>query len=627
MREHKRTPKKRKSGGGTRNKRYRGGATPVVPPSEESVALAEEPPVVREPVGNRLPIFENIAPSDTPSVQGSYIPKMQHDTIDIYIEKEPTVSVSLGTKSYIKFIKCINSNALDKLSKIMYSTLLNKGDEEVHLLIQDSLCLYNQHKLEIEKMVIGNLRKLEEDVKDLKDNIDKYSREYDVKKFRDDIMSSDDQYFANDKGDFKGMFVNIMNEFNSGIFGFRGNEVSSKVFENEEKVMERRSPFELNKFYLFNIIDFMIFMGIKVREELEEYLEAINQLVQFNNDIIKLQKNIKKGEEEANKKEEVMMDLRELFKDEKDYKQKKQKDFILKKVVDQMNGSSVLVDLKTLIDEKRLKRGNTEEIIRIDEQINVKKSELMKEISTFKLEDNDNVTIQIEKGIEGMDVSNVENPKDKEEAKKVRSLLQELVNEKKKLEQISKKQRGGAASAVSLSPDEEIQQINEKIKRINSELEAMKKKREEYMLQIDNTWTWRNDPLFMYYYYNSMGNSLGNLLNYQIEFWSSLQSSIDDSLNDLSNVDIDFDFDIESFFENIVVDVENSIEGAGDGLIEAAIASQELITGFLSGGYEVLGVVFSAGSDIIGGLGSVVGGIGEGLVEVGGELVSALEGG
>ena len=32
MREHKRTPKKRKSGGGTRNKRYRGGATPVVPP-------------------------------------------------------------------------------------------------------------------------------------------------------------------------------------------------------------------------------------------------------------------------------------------------------------------------------------------------------------------------------------------------------------------------------------------------------------------------------------------------------------------------------------------------------------------------------------------------------------------
>ena len=162
-------------------------------------------------------------------------------------------------------------------------------------------------------------------------------------------------------------------------------------------------------------------MGIKVREELEEYLEAINQLVQFNNDIIKLQKNIKKGEEEANKKEEVMMDLRELFKDEKDYKQKKQKDFILKKVVDQMNGSSVLVDLKTLIDEKRLKEGESEEIKRIDEEINVKKTELMEEIKTFKLEDNDNVTIQIEKGIEGMDVSNVENPKDKEEAKKVRS--------------------------------------------------------------------------------------------------------------------------------------------------------------------------------------------------------------
>ena len=249
---------------------------------------------------------------------------MQHDTIDIYIEKEPTVSVSLGTKSYIKFIKCINSNALDKLSKIMYSTLLNKGDEEVHLLIQDSLCLYNQHKLEIEKMVIGNLRKLEEDVKDLKDNIDKYSREYDVKKFREDIMSSDDQYFANDKGDFKGMFVNIMNEFNSGIFGFRGNEVSSKVFENEEKGNER-SPFELNKFYLFNIIDFMIFMGIKVREELEEYLEAINQLVQFNNDIIKLQKNIKKGEEEANKKDEVMMILENYSKMKKTINKKSKK--------------------------------------------------------------------------------------------------------------------------------------------------------------------------------------------------------------------------------------------------------------------------------------------------------------
>ena len=47
---------------------------------------------------------------------------------------------------------------------------------------------------------------------------------------------------------------------------------------------------------------------------------------------------------------------------------------------------------------------------------------------------------------------------------------------KKKLEQISKKQRGGADQAQALSPDEEIQQINEKIKRINSELEAMKKK-------------------------------------------------------------------------------------------------------------------------------------------------------
>ena len=48
-----------------------------------------------------------------------------------YFQNYPTVSVRLGTKPYIKFIKCINSNALDKLSKIMYSTLLNKGDEGV----------------------------------------------------------------------------------------------------------------------------------------------------------------------------------------------------------------------------------------------------------------------------------------------------------------------------------------------------------------------------------------------------------------------------------------------------------------------------------------------------------------
>ena len=71
---------------------------------------------------------------------------MQNYSIDFYIEKEPTVNVRVGTKPYIKFIKCINSNALDKLSKIMYSTLLNKGDEEVQLLIQDSLCLYKEKK-------------------------------------------------------------------------------------------------------------------------------------------------------------------------------------------------------------------------------------------------------------------------------------------------------------------------------------------------------------------------------------------------------------------------------------------------------------------------------------------------
>ena len=159
-------------------------------------------------------------------------------------------------------------------------------------------------------------------------------------------------YFVDDKDDFKGMFVNIRNEFNNGIIGFRGNEINRGVFQKEEKDMEGRSPFERNKFYLFNIIDFMIFMGIKVREELEEYLEAINQLVQFNNDIVKLQRNIKKEEEEANKKEEVMMILRELFKDEEDSKLKRQKEFILEKVVNQMNGSSVLVDLKSLMEKR-----------------------------------------------------------------------------------------------------------------------------------------------------------------------------------------------------------------------------------------------------------------------------------
>lgn len=616
MREHKRTPKKRKSGGGTRNKRYRGGATPADPSSVESVALGNTPMV--EQSGNILPIFENIAPSDTPSVQEPYIPQMQHDTIDLYIEKKPTASVSVGTKPYIKFIKCINSNALDKLSKIMYSTLLNKGDEEVQLLIQDSLCLYTEKKSEIENGVINNLRKLEEDVNDLKNNIDQYSREYDVKKFHDDIMSIDDKYFVDDKDYFKGMFVNIRNEFDNGIIGFRGNQVSRKIFEKEEKDMKNRSPFERNKFYLFNIIDFMIFMGIKVREELEEYLEAINQLVQFNNDIIKLQKNIKKEEEEANKKEEVMMILRELFKDEEDSKLKRQKEFILRKVVNQMNGSSVLVDLKSLMDEKSLKGGESEEITRIDEEISVKKAELMEEITKFKLEDNDNVTIQIEKGLEGMDVSKLEE-KDQEEAEKVKNLLQELVNEKKKLEQISKTQRGGAAQAQALptSPDGEIQQINENIKRINLKLEAMKKKREQEMKQIDSSWTWRDDPLFMYYYYTSMGNALGNLLSYQIEFWSNLKSSVGGSLNDLSNINI------EGFFGGIV----DKVGDVGEGLTEAAIASQEVITGFLSGGVEVLDVVVNLGADVLGGMwsksedildsiGSVVGLIGEGLAEL-----------
>ena len=82
----------------------------------------------------------------------------------LYIEKVSTVSVRLGTKPYIKFIKCINSNALDKLSKIMYSTLLNKGDaSDIHLLIQ-TLCLYTQHKSDIRKGDYCQFTKLEEDV-------------------------------------------------------------------------------------------------------------------------------------------------------------------------------------------------------------------------------------------------------------------------------------------------------------------------------------------------------------------------------------------------------------------------------------------------------------------------------
>ena len=234
----------------------------------------------------------------------------------------------------------------------------------------------------------------------------------------------------------------------------------------------------------------------------------------------------------------------------------------------------------------------------------------MEEITKFKLEDNDNITSQLEKGIEGLDVSKFEDPKDKQEAEKVKRLLEELVNEKKKLEQISKTQRGGAAQALPASGDAEIQQINENIKRINSELEAMKKKREEYMRQHYETWTWRDDPLFMYYYYTSMGNALGDILNYQIEFWSNLKLSVGDSLGDLSNINI------EGFFGGIVDKVGNGIGGFEDGLTEAAIASQEVITGFLSGGVEVLGV-----------LGSAVGEIGSGLVEAAsglGEFASGL---
>ena len=597
MREHRRTPKKRKSGGGTRGKRYRGGATPADPSSVESVAVGNTPIV--KPSDTRLQIFENIAPSDTPPVQEPYIPQTQYDTIDLYIEKEPTVTIRVnkqdGTEpnTYIKFIKCINSNALDKLSKIMYSTLLNKGDEEVHLLIQDSLCLYKQHKSEIENKIIGNLKTLEGDVKYLKDNIDKYSREYDVVKFHKDIMSIDDKYFVDDKDDFKGMFVNIRNEFDNGIIGFRGNEVSRKIFQKEEKGMKGRSQFERNKFYLFNIIDFMIFMGIKVREELEEYLEAINKLVQFNNDIIKLQKKIKKEEEIANKKNENTMTLRELFKDEQDPGIKRKNEFILNKVENQMNvnGSSVLVDLKSLMDEKKVKGVDNEEITRIEKEINDKKSELMKEISKFKFEDNADITGHLEKGIVLMDESKVEKEDDKKEAKDVKELLQKLLNEKKKLEEISKKQKGGSAQAVPVSYDPEIQKINETIKEITNELDEMKKEREKKMKGQNESWTWKDDPLFLYYYYTSMGNVLGNLLSYQIYFWNTLKLSIDTSLGDLSNTDIGV------FFKNIVNGVG---EDVGDGLTNAAIASQDLVTGILWGSFELLGKAFNVVADGIG---------------------------
>ena len=99
----------------------------------------------------------------------------------------------------------------------------------------------------------------------------------------------------------------------------------------------------------------------------------------------------------------------------------------------------------------------------------------------------------------------------------------------------------------------------------------------------NDNWTWRDDPLFMYYYYTSMGNALGDILHYQIEFWSNLKLSVGDSLGDLSNINI------EGFFGGIVDKVGNGIGGFENGLTEAAIASQEVITGFLSGGVEVLG--------------------------------------
>ena len=64
-------------------------------------------------------------------------------------------------------------------------------------------------------------------------------------------------------------------------------------------------------------------------------------------------------------------------------------------------------------------------------------------------------------------------------------------------------------------------------------------------------------------------------------------------MGDLSNINI------EGFFGGIVDKVGNGIGGFEDGLTEAAIASQEVITGFGSGGVEVLGVLGSAVGEII----------------------------
>ena len=496
--------------------------------------------------------------------------------------------MDFNEKKYIKYINFKNCDALDKLSKIMYSALLNKHHEDVKMQINGSLASYKGINSDIEG-IISNLRKIEEGVNDLKNKIDEYSRDSNVVNFYKEIMSTDDVYFPEGKKDFKGMFVNIVNEFNSGIIGFRGNKVSSKIFKKEEKEMKKKkvTEFELNKFYLFNIIDFMIFMGIKLKEELEEYLEAINQLIQFNNDIATLQTNIEKEEEVANEKNKTIVALRELFKDEGDVEEKKKNEFILKKVVDQMNGIDLIVELKSLMVEKKeliTDRGDSEEeITRIQAQIDAKQTELMKEIQKFKLEDNDGITEKFQEKIDSLDESKITEEKDKQKGVTIKDLLQKLVNEKKRLEQISKTQREGTAEAGPAPSGEEIQEINTNIQEINKNIEEINKNIQAITSDLEKSFDktkQRDGPLFYHYYYVPKAIALGYLLRYQIELHAlsniKLQSFIEflEPLADPSNQE----YDIKVFFRKIVEVVYKGTVY----LTKAAISSQKIITEFLS---------------------------------------------
>tara|TARA_B100000575_G_scaffold290889_1_gene295523 strand:- start:1500 stop:3332 length:1833 start_codon:yes stop_codon:yes gene_type:complete len=598
MREHRRTPKKRKRGGGTRNKRHRGGAeasSAEANPAEASPEEASPAELAAEQEVGVASLSETAGEEqlENPSEEQGTRTKVSledpgDNIINFHIEKDNLViPVYFKDEKYIKYINFKNCDALDKLSKIMYSALLNKHHEYVKEQIDGSLRSYKDKDINSGiKGIIRNLEEIEKRVNDLKNKIDEYSREpnVDVVNFYKEIMSTDDVYFEG-KEDFKGMFVNIVNEFNSGIIGFRGNKVSSQIFKKEEKEMKKKkvTEFELNKFYLFNIIDFMIFMGIKLKEELEEYLEAINQLIQFNNDIATLQTNIEKEEEVANEKNKTIVALRELFKDEGDVEEKKKKEFILKKVVDQMNGIDLIVELKSLkslmVEKKELitDRGDSgEEITRIQKQIDVKQTELMEEIQKFKLEDNDGITEKFQKKIDSLDESKITEENDKQKGVTIKVLLQKLVDQKKRLEQKSKTQREGTAEAGPTPSGEEIQKINTNIDGIMGDLKK----------SFDNPTEQHGGPLFDHYYYVPKAIALGYLLRYQIDLHSSsnnnLQSFIEflEPLADPSNPE----YDIKVFFRKIVEVVYKEIVDKGTvDLTAAAISSQKIITEFLSG--------------------------------------------